>query len=146
MKSLLACSLSLLVTSGAIAAPERSFEDNLFETCALVAQVTEAIISDRTADGVAAEVRSHPEYSAKWLSESFPQSYNAIHTALNSALELNKLPSPTSSADRAAVLGLWCVLDTRTEAIKSNRPLMLDPDTQADLVYIYSDLITGSIP
>lgn len=147
MKSLLVCSLSLLVGSGAaIAAPERSYEDNLFETCAIAAHVAEAVISDRTSNGVAAEVRDHPEYSAKWLSESLPQSYNAIHTVLISALELNTLPSPVSSADRAAVLGLWCVQDTRNKAIGGSRPSMLDPDTQTDLVYIYSEMITGSTP
>lgn len=146
MKSLLACSLALLSTVALAKEPSvdisaRSSSVKLVSVCAQLSVVAEDIIRGK------AEVTEEDSVPLAFLlSNSFPQSYNAIYTGLISAHALSKLQITDHAADQATVLGLWCVQDAVNEITEPSSPYLLEQETQVELVDIFEEVLTRDIP
>lgn len=146
MKSLLVCSVALLSTMALAKEPSvdlssHSSSVKLVSTCAQLSVVAEDIIKGKSE---ATEEDSVP--LAFLLSESFPQSYNAIYTGLISAHALSKLEITTHASEQATVLGLWCVQDAVNEITETKSPYLLEQETQVELVNILQEVLTADIP
>jgi len=146
MKSLLVCSLALLSTVALAKEPPvdlslKSSSVKLVSVCAQLSVVAEDIIRGRSE---VTEEDSAP--LAFLLSNSFPQSYNAIYAGLISAHESSKLQITEHAPEQATVLGLWCVQDTVNEITEPSSPYLLEQETQVELVDIFEEVLTRDIP
>lgn len=145
MKGLLACSLLALFVSGALA--EEPTDDHpsestkLVRICAQLSVVAEELIKGDYADVTNTEF----DGLAFELSESLPQSYNAIYDGLISARDLSQLAITDHAAEQATVLGLWCVQDTVNVVNNTTSPYILEQETQVELINIFEQVI-ASVP
>lgn len=143
MKGFLVSSLLLSLVAVSAQATPSDVEQEMVRACSRMSVLAVETINDHTKNGMAKNVRENLYVLSAELSKHLPQTYTPIQTGLNEALQLKGTDSSASLADRAAVIGMWCIQDT-AEVISNGdarQPILFEQDTQVLLINGIADFL-----